>query len=371
MKQKLSLGTRLFLSHLIVMIVGLGTFVIIAKLSSPQFFVLRLEQLEKRGFITIRLAKTYLMEGFQTAWNRSTVWSLIIGSVTAGGVSYWLSQRIMKPVKQMKEITQHFARGDWLERMPESDIPEFNQLSVSFNRMASSLEDVEARRRELVSDLTHELRTPLTVMRGYLEELATGNIQPSMELYANLVGETKRLERLTRDLQELSQAEAGYLSIDLQPLDLLPLLKSLVARFSDQILDDGPSLILDEPKQLPLVLADRDRTQQVLVNLIGNAIRHTELGSITIKTTIQPPYLWIAVIDTGIGISTTDLPHVFERFWRADRSRSSYSGGSGIGLAIAKKLVELQEGIIEVESTLNQGTTFRFCLPLMKVEGGR
>lgn len=364
MTQKLSLGTRLFLSHLIVMVVGLGTFVFIAKFSSPQFFVLRLEQLEKKGFITVRSARTYLIDGFQTAWNRSTIWSLIVGGGTAGGVSYWLSKRIMKPLKQMKDITQNFAAGDWHERMPDSEIPELSQLSVSFNRMASGLEDVETRRRDLVSDLTHELRTPITVVRGYLEELAEGEIEPTPELYLSLVGEIRRLERLTHDLQELSQAEAGYLSIDLQPLDLLPLLKSLVNRFADQLLEDGPILSLSAPSQLPLVLADRDRTQQILVNLIGNAIRYTEKGSIILKTEVKNNYLWIVVIDTGLGISPQDLPHVFERFWRADRSRSSYSGGSGIGLAIAKKLVELQGGKIEVESKVNQGTTFRFCLPL-------
>lgn len=364
MTQKLSLGTRLFLSHLIVMVVGLGTFVFIAKLSSPQFFVLRLEQLEKKGFITVRSAKTYLIEGFQTAWNRSTIWSLIVGGSTAGGLSYWLSKRIMKPLKQMKDITQNFAAGDWHKKMPDSEIPELSQLSLSFNRMASSLENVETRRRELVSDLTHELRTPITVVRGYLEELAGGYIEPSPQLYLNLVAEIRRLERLTFDLQELSQAEAGYLSIDLQPLDLLPLLQSLVTRFADQLLEDGPILTLSTPPELPLVLADRDRTQQILVNLIGNAIRYTEKGSITLKTETDNKYLWIAVIDTGLGISAKDLPHVFERFWRGDRSRSSYSGGSGIGLAITKKLVELQGGKIEVESKLNQGTTFRFCLPL-------
>lgn len=366
MSEKLSLGTRLFLSHLAVMVVGLGTFVFIAKFSSPQFFVLRLEQLEKKGFMTVRSAKTYLIEGFEMAWNRSTFWSLVVGVGTAGFVSYYLSQRIMQPLEKMKDITQDFAAGNWLERMPESEIPELNQLRLSFNHMASSLEDVEKRRRELVSDLTHELRTPLTVVRGYLEELASGEIEATPELYLSLVGETRRLERLTRDLQELSKAEAGYLSIDLKSFNIHPLLESLVSRFSDQLLEDGPSLILDSPPTLPSIVADRDRTQQILVNLIGNSIRYTKTGTITVKAEVKSPYLWLSVIDTGIGIAKEDLPHVFERFWRADRSRSSYSGGSGIGLAIVKRLVELQGGKIEVESELNQGTTFRFSLPLSR-----
>lgn len=361
---KLSLGTRLFLSHLLVMVVGLGSFIAIAKLSSPQMFVIRLEQLERRGFFTIRSARTYLVEGFKTAWNGSAIWSVVTGATAAGGLSYWVSKRITKPVKQMKEITQKFAAGDLKERMPDSEIPELNQLAHSFNRMASSLEDVEKQRRELISDLTHELRTPLTVVRGYLEELADGTIEGSPELYLRLVKETRRLERLTNDLQELSKAEAGYLSINVQKIQLYPILKSLLEKFSDQLLEEGPILKLDCPVDLPLVLADLDRTEQVLVNLLGNALRYTEKGSITLCAWRDKNWVWIAVIDTGIGIAAKDLPYVFERFWRADKSRASYTGGTGIGLAIARRLVELQGGKIEVASELGKGSTFRFSLPL-------
>ncbi len=361
---KLSLGTRLFISHVLVMMVGLGSFVIIAKFSSPRMFVLRLEQLEKRGIFTVRSARTYLVEGFQNAWNRSAILSMIVGASAAGGVSYLSSKRITKPVKQMKQITQKFAAGDLAERVPESAIPELNQLGVSFNSMASSLGDVEQRRRELISDLTHELRTPLTVMRGYLEELADGTIDGSPELYLRLVRETKRLERLIHDLQELSKAEAGYLSIDLKPVNLYPLLQSLVSRFADQLLEEGPNLQLDCPEDLPPVLADIDRTEQVLVNLLGNAVRYTKAGLIKVKAVRDHQRVWIAVIDTGVGIAAEDLPYVFERFWRADPSRSSYSGGTGIGLAIARRLVELQGGQIEVESELGKGSIFRFCLPV-------
>jgi signal transduction histidine kinase len=361
---KLSLGTRLFFSHLLVMIVGLGSFIIIAKLSSPRMFVLRLEQLEQRGIFTVRSARTYLVEGFQNAWNRSAILSVIVGASAAGGLSYLSSKRITQPVKQMKHITQKFAAGDLAERVPESEIPELNQLGVSFNSMASSLGDVEQRRRELISDLTHELRTPLTVMRGYLEELAEGRIEGTPELYLRLVRETRRLERLIHDLQELSKAEAGYLSINLQAVNLYPLLKSLVERFSDQLLEEGPSLELNYSPDLPPVLADIDRIEQVLVNLLGNAIRYTEKGSITVQTARENNHIWVAVIDTGVGIAEEDLPFVFERFWRADPSRSTCSGGTGIGLAIARRLIELQGGCIEVESQLGKGSIFRFCLPI-------
>ena len=361
---KLSLGARLFISHLLVMMVGLGSFVIIAKVSSPRMFVLRLEQLEKRGIFTVRSARTYLVEGFQTAWNRSAILSVIVGAGAAGAVSYASSKRITQPVTQMKRITQKFAAGDLGQRVPESSIPELNQLGLSFNTMASSIGDVEQRRRELISDLTHELRTPLTVVRGYLEELADGRIEGSPELYLRLIRETRRLERLIHDLQELSKAEAGYLSIDSQAINLCPWLASLVERFADQLLEEGPELKLECPKDLPPIFADRDRTEQILVNLIGNAIRYTETGSITVKAAKAQRSVWISVIDTGVGIAEADLPYVFERFWRADRSRASHSGGTGIGLAIVRRLVELQGGRIEVESELGKGSTFRFCLPV-------
>lgn len=368
--KSLPLASRLFLSHLMVMIVGVSSFVIISKLSSPRFFVLHLQQLEGQG-VTLRFARTYLVEGFETAWNRSTFWSVIAGGTAAGGLSYWVSRRIVQPLTQIRQITNKFAAGHLDERLPPSEIPEINQLATSFNRMAVSLEDVENRRRELVSDLTHELRTPLTVIRGYLEELADNRIEASPSVYQRLAKETRRLERLINDLQELSKAEAGYLPIKLQAVSLCPLLESLIEKFSDQLLEDGPQLRLDCPEYLPLVRADIDRVEQVLVNLIGNALTYTETGSITIRagtqaeeTKISVPQVWVAVTDTGVGIAPQDLPHIFERFWRADRSRNQHTGGTGIGLAISKRLIELQGGQIEVESQLGVGSTFRFYLPL-------
>jgi signal transduction histidine kinase len=360
---KLNLRSRLLFSHLVVMIVGIASFVTISKISSPRFFVLHLERLENRRLHLIDV-RADLVQGFETAWRRSTLWSVVVGTTAAGGLSYWVSRRIMQRLTEMEQITQKFAAGKMDERVPPSDIPELNRLGTSFNRMAVSLAGVEARRRELIGDMTHELRTPLTVVRGYLEQLAEGEIEPSPEIYQQLTKETKRLERLVNDLQELSKAEAGHLAINIQAINLRPLLESLVERFADQLLEDGPVLQLDCPSVLPLVLADIDRTEQVLVNLLGNAIRYTSQGKITIRVWTKTAQLWIAVIDTGMGISPEDLPHVFERFWRADQSRTRHSGGTGIGLTISHFLVELQNGQIQVESQLGSGSEFRFCLPL-------
>ena len=361
---KVGLRSRLFLSHFLVMLVGVGSLVIISKVSSPRLFVVHLEQLEGNGF-RLRYARTKLVQGFETAWSQSTFWSVIAGATAASGLSYWVSRRIVQPLTQMEQITQKFAAGQLDKRLPTSEIPELNRLAASFNRMASSLEGVEQRRRELITDLTHELRTPLTVVRGYLEELADGRIEASPEIYYRLVKETIRLERLVNDLQVLSKAEAGYLPINLQSLNLRPILESLVQKFSDQLLEDGPVVRLECPPHLPPVLADADRLEQVLVNLLGNALTYTVTGSITVRAWVEPGKLWVAVVDTGPGIAAEDLPHVFERFWRAAQSSVRNSRGTGIGLAISRRLVELQGGQIEVESHLGQGSTFRFCLPLI------
>ncbi|MHC5856170.1 sensor histidine kinase [Nostoc sp.] len=360
---KMGLRTRLFFSHLVVMIVGVASLVSISKISSPRLFVLHLEGLENQGFDLIDV-RAELVTGFELAWQRSTIWSVLVGTTAAGGLSYWVSRRIMQRLTEMEQITQKFAAGQMDARLPVSDIPELSGLSASFNRMAASLEGVEARRREVIGDMTHELRTPLTVVRGYLEELADGEIEASPEIYRRLAKETKRLERLVNDLQELSKAEAGYLPINIQRINLRPLLESLIEKFTDQLLEDGPVLLLKCPSVIPPVLADIDRTEQVLVNLLGNAVYYTNEGSITIDVGTEASQLWIAVIDTGIGIAPENLPHVFERFWRADQSRDRYSGGTGIGLTISHRLIELQGGKIQVESELGVGSTFRFFLPL-------
>jgi signal transduction histidine kinase len=358
------LQSRLFLSHLSVMIVGLVTLLIIGKVSSPRFFVIYLEQIEGRGF-SVRQVKTQLVRGFETAWTRSALWSVVIGATAAGGLSYLLSKRIVQPLEQMEKITQKFAAGHLEERLPAQDIEELDQLATSFNSMAAALEGVEQRRRDLVSDMTHELRTPLTVLAGYLEGLADGTIAPSTNVHQLLAKETSRMRRLVDDLQELSKMEAGYLPIDARPMNLQLLLTGLVQKFSDQLLDESsPAIFLNYPSHVTQVLADPERVEQILVNLMGNAVRYTSVGSVTVQVQQEGNKVWISVIDTGLGIAPEDLSHVFERFWRADRSRDRNSGGTGIGLAISRRLVELQGGTIEVESELNKGSTFRFSLPL-------
>jgi signal transduction histidine kinase len=361
---KLGLRSRLFFSHIIVMVMGLVVLIVMGKFSSPRFFVVYLRQIEGEGY-TVQQVRTELIKGFETAWSRGALWSVAVGASAAAGLSYWSSRRIVKPLEQMETITQKFATGQMDARVPASEIPELNRLASGFNRMAADLEGVEQRRRDLVGDLAHELRTPLTVVEGYLEGLGDGTLNPSDDIYQRLTRETRRMRRLVNDLQELSKLEAGYLPINAVPLDLKPLLTHLVDRFSNQLIaEDSPTLTLEYGSDVPKVWADAERVEQVLVNLISNALRYTPAGSITVRVLPTNRQVWIEVVDTGIGIATDDLPHVFERFWRADRSRDRHSGGSGIGLAISRRLVELHGGTIEVESLLEQGSTFRFSLPI-------
>ncbi|WAL59924.1 sensor histidine kinase [Thermocoleostomius sinensis] len=362
MPMRLGLQTRLLISHLLVMLTGLISFLIISNAASQHLFSGHLADLEDAGLI-IRSTRLVLFAGFQAAWHGSSLIAMCVGTLAATGLSYWIAQRITQPLNQMERIARQFAAGQFDEQVPPSSIPELDRLGNSFNRLAVSLEDVEMRRRELIGEVTHELRTPLTIVRGYLEAFANQQIAPTPKIYTLMVRETKRLERLVNHLQELSKAEAGHLTLNLQPIALPTLLGNLMQQFSTQVLEDELVLQMDCPPNLPPVLADYDRLEQILVNLIGNALRHTRRGSITLQAWEDAHQVWVAVQDTGTGIAPDELPHVFERFWRSRQNRQD-AKGTGIGLAITKRLVELQGGQIEVESQLGQGSTFRFSLPI-------
>ncbi|MGG6242602.1 sensor histidine kinase [Nodosilinea sp. AN01ver1] len=363
---RVGLQGRLFFSHLVVMLVGVGSFIVISRAASHHLFTGHLDQMASMGRAVYAI-RAELLSGFEDAWSGSTILSLTVGGVTAAALSYWVARRITQPLTEMERITHQFAAGNWSEQVPRSDIPELARLSRSFNRLALSLQGVEERRRELIEDLTHELRTPLTIVRGYLEESVAASQVLTPETTQLLVRETRRLERLVNNLQELSKAEAGQLPLQLQAIALPPLFEKLLRRFDSQIAEDGPQLGWQCDDDIAPVLADGDRLQQILVNLLGNAIKHTRQGRITLSAQPVGGQIWITVQDTGIGIAPDELPHVFERFWRSPQLRNQVgtpsTDGTGIGLAITKRLVELHGGCIEVESTVGVGSIFRFSLP--------
>ncbi len=359
---KLTLHHRLFVSHVMVMAIGLLGFSVISKLSSAHLFSRHLDGLEDSGSL-LRSARADILLGFESAWSYSSLLALGVGAIAAAVLSYWVAYRINDSLLEIEQAAYHLANGHLQERVPTSPIPELARLGRSLNQMVAAIEDAEQRRREMVSDLSHELRTPLTVIRGYLEEIDSDRLEATPDIRSRLIKETKRLERLVNNLQDLSKAESGSLPLSPQALPVRPLLAALVERFASQLMDEGPTLQLACPTDLPRVWADGDRTEQILINLLGNAIRHTQQGSITLSAWADGDRLWIAVSDTGCGLSERELPRVFDRFWRSEKARSQHSSGTGIGLTITRQLVELQGGQIFVESQPDQGTTFKFWLP--------
>jgi two-component system, OmpR family, sensor histidine kinase BaeS len=284
----------------------------------------------------------------------------------AAVASFLFARRIVAPIRSMVRASHRIADGHYAERVP-SERDELGELATSFNQMAESLENVERRRLALVADVAHELRTPLATIEGYAEGLLDGIIEGSPETFALIHRESGRLRRLVADLQELSRAEARQISLRPAPVPADRLVEAAVERLRPQYGDKGLALVTELQSDLPDVLADEDRTVQILVNLIGNALRYTPaVGTVTIGARRSNDQIEIAVSDTGVGLAAEQLPLIFERFYRVDRSRSRAAGGSGIGLTIARHLVEAQGGRIWAESPgLDRGTTFTFTLPIV------
>jgi signal transduction histidine kinase len=279
-------------------------------------------------------------------------------------VTLVLSRRILSPIKALTEATRRLGQGDFSPRLELKDKSEVGELARSFNTMAHDLERIEQLRRDMVADVAHELRTPLSNIRGYLEAVNDGVIQPDAEAIQSLNEETVRLTRLVDELQELSLVEAGELKLICQDEDITKLIKRTALAFKTQAVSKGVSISIDLASELPHVNIDTQRIAQVLHNLLENALAHTgEGGYITIGATRKANWIEVAVTDTGAGITEEDLPNIFERFYRVDKSRTRATGGSGLGLTIAKRLIEAHGGSIEAQSEIGKGSRFAFTLP--------
>ncbi|MCA9921574.1 MAG: HAMP domain-containing protein [Anaerolineales bacterium] len=290
-----------------------------------------------------------------------------LGAILAGlGTGLLLAREILRPLNEFARSSQRIARGHYQERVAVPTSDELAQVATNFNQMAASLEDVEQQRVKLIGNVSHELRTPLTGLNGYLEGLMDGVFPENEETYALMLQEVRRLRRLVDDLQSLSRAQAGQLSFHFETFDIVPLVRRVVAQLLPQA--EAECLQVETATQFDelLVYADPDRTAQVLFNLIGNAIRYTpEDGCITVRITAVSRMAQISITDTGVGISVEALPYLFERFYRADPSRARQSGGSGIGLTIARHLVWAMGGdIIAASEGKDKGATFTFTLPI-------
>jgi histidine kinase len=309
-----------------------------------------------------------LYQTFRAAVNDSMLVSMLIAFTIAGGAGLVISRRITRPVNLLTLASRKLAEKEYSHRIPENEIQEdeLGELAVSFNQLAEKLEQTETMRRQLIGDISHELRTPLTAIKGSMEGLMDGVLEASESTYQQIYKEADRLQHLVEDLQELSQVEATQFKLSMKnilPGDLtVEAVNSLETAFNKK----GVSLEFFGPHDLPNIQADPDRILQVLQNLLYNALQFTPKGgSVRAQVREIPGYLEFSVIDTGIGIDERHLPHIFERFYRADPSRSrANGGGSGIGLTISKSLVEAHGGSIRAESAgKNKGSQFVFTLP--------
>jgi len=310
-----------------------------------------------------------LFENFRSAVNESMIISASAALVIVALASIVISRRITRPIQSLTHASRQIAQGRYDQRIPQEDIheDELGQLGTSFNRMAEKLESTEAMRRQLIADISHELRTPLTAIKGSIEGLIDHVLQPDEATYQQIYKEADRLQRLVEDLQELSRVEALAFNLKKERTSISALIQSAVEALEPAFRQKGVILESRMDEALPQVMIDRDRILQVLQNLLGNALHFTPpQGRVVISTVVENGSLSISVIDNGIGIASEHLPHIFERFYRADRSRSRMNGsGSGIGLTISKSLVEAHHGtIIAASEGLDKGSRFTFTLPL-------
>jgi len=302
---------------------------------------------------------------FMRTVNRSIVLGALIGSLVAVIVMLAISHRIIQPVERLTAAAHQMEKGDLTARVNVQSSDEIGQLARAFNAMANGLARQEQLRRNMVSDVAHELRTPLTNIRGYLEAVQDGVMPLDTALADNLYEEAMLLNRLADDLQELALAEAGQLRLERQPVDIGEMAQAAAEAVRPQVDARGLRLSLDMPPGL-WVEADAHRVAQVLRNLLNNAMDFTPRGGqITIAARREGAFVCMEVRDTGPGIAPEHLPYVFERFYRADKSRARTTGGAGLGLAIVKQLIEVQGGRVWVNSTLGAGSAFGFALPIL------
>ena len=365
-----SIRSKLLLSYLIVLLVGVAVTLLSVSFTS------RLAYNRQMGEGMMRPAQQMpspqqraMMQfaNFRAAVFESLGYAALAAALVAVLVSLFLSERIVAPLRALTRATKRIAAGHYDERVSVDGEDEFSQLAGSFNQMAAQLEQTESMRRRLVGDVAHELRTPLTTIKGSLEGLLDGVLQPDAETFTQILQESDRLNRLVDDLQELSRVESGAYVLDKQPLDVTALAATALKRLARPFSEKQVALRSNLTPDLPPLHADEDRILQVLANLLNNALQYTPAGgTVTLSAQKNAEFLQFSVSDSGIGLSATDRDLVFTRFYRVDKSRSRQSGGgSGIGLTIARHLVEAHGGQIWVESDgVGQGSIFYFTLPL-------
>ncbi len=297
--------------------------------------------------------------------------TMIMVSVIAVILGVLLSRGLSAPIVALSQAAKEIGAGNLQQRVPvHHHSQELDDLAHSFNRMAADLEHAETLRTNMLADISHELRTPLTVLSGQLHAALDNVVALDEEELANLYGQTQHLIRLVEDLRLLAQAEAQQLPLAIGPVNLADLWRELASNFSLVAEEKGLAFHVNSMDKLPKLSADVGRLRQLFSNLLDNAIRHTPSGGeIIISSAIEEEQIALIIQDSGEGIEPEQLPHLFDRFYRADASRARDTGGSGLGLAIVKALVEAHQGkITAVSDGHNKGSTFTVRLPMQQTK---
>lgn len=297
-----------------------------------------------------------------------SVWvGALIAVVIAFFATLLISRSILHPVEALTAAVRRMGRGDMTARVNIQSKDEIGLLGNSFNAMAENINKQEKLRKNMVSDVAHELRTPLSNILGYLEAADDGKIATDNVLVNNLQEEAALINHLVDDLQELAQADAGYLRIEISTISINEVILATYESFTPACQKLGIKLTYDIPAGIPTVKADAQRITQILGNFMNNAINYTPAGGqISLRAFIEGSFIQVEVVDTGPGIEAEHISRIFDRFYRADPSRARSTGGSGLGLAIAKQLAEAQGGQVGVRSEPGKGSTFFFTLPVSK-----
>jgi signal transduction histidine kinase len=302
--------------------------------------------------------------------NQALIWGAAGAALVALAIGWLLARRLTRPLKALTHASHAIAQGDLQQRVDLRSRDELGELATAFNRMSADLARVSQLRRQMTADIAHDLRTPLSMILAHTEALRDGVLPPSPETYTLLHDEALRLNRLVEDLRTLSLADAGELPLSRQPTAPGALLERAVAAQSVRAQQQQVAVQAQAQPDLPPIESDPDRMVQVLGNLLDNALRYTpQGGQITCRVsraTGPAAPVTFCIADSGPGIAGEDLPHVFERFYRADKSRQRDANGSGLGLAIARSIVEAHGGRIWAESQLGQGARFYVELPVAR-----
>ena len=304
---------------------------------------------------------------FRAFFSLQIVWLFIVTIITAILVSIYANWRLTRPLTQLEEATTRAAQPSLRSYTTISGSSEIEGLASAFNTMIDELETSETRRQNLLADVSHELRTPLTVLSSNLRAMLDGVQTAEPAQIAKLYDQTRQIHHLVDDLHDLAQAEANQLPMQWETVDMRLLLTQAAELFTPLAEDQQLHLSLDLPTVAPPIRGDSARLTQVLQNLVSNALRYAH-SEIALSLAVKPDCLVVSVANDGEGIAAEHLPHLFDRFYRADSSRSRETGGTGLGLAIVQSIIHAHQGTVSAQSSIPKGTVFTFTLPLIHID---